>query len=53
MKAKDVLNKLRVTRQTLTKYVALGYIKVTKLPNGQYNYDEDSVYSFLNKKSNW
>lgn len=49
MKAKDVLNKLRVTRQTLTKYVALGYIKVTKLPNGQYNYDDDSVYSFLNK----
>ena len=49
MKAKEVLNKLRITRQTLTKYVSLGYLKVTKLPNGQYNYDEESVYNFLNK----
>lgn len=49
MKAKEVLNKLKVTRQTLTKYVAKGYIQVSKLPNGQYDYDDSSVYNFLNK----
>ena len=49
MKAKEVLNKLKVTRQTLTKYVAKGYIQVAKLPNGQYDYDDNSVYNFLNK----
>lgn len=26
-----------------------GKIKATKLPNGQYDYDETSVYAFLNK----
>ena len=49
MRSKDVLNILRMTRPTLTKYVKNGTIKVTKLPNGHYNYDEDSVYRFLNK----
>ena len=49
MKVKEVLNKLRITRQTLTKYVSLGYIKVVKLPNGQYDYDEKSVFDFYNK----
>ena len=49
MKAKEVLNKLKVTRQTLTKYVSKGYIQATRLPNGQYDYDESSVYNFLNK----
>lgn len=49
MKSRDVLNLLRITRQTLTKYVKDGVIKVTVLPNGRYDYDEKSVYSFLNK----
>ncbi|MCI8528539.1 MAG: IS607 family transposase [Lachnospiraceae bacterium] len=49
MKSRDVLNLLRITRQTLTKYVKHGVIKVTVLPNGRYDYDEKSVYSFLNK----
>jgi putative resolvase len=49
MKAKEVLNLLRITRQTLTKYVKEGIIKVTTLPNGHYDYHEESVYSFLNK----
>lgn len=49
MKSKDVLSLLRISRQTLTKYVKTGVIKVTLLPNGQYNYDEESVYRFLNK----
>lgn len=49
MKAKEVLNLLRITRQTLTKYVKEGTIKAEILPNGRYEYDEESVYLFLNK----
>lgn len=43
MKAKEVLKVLRVTRPTLTSYVKNGRLKTTKLPNGYYDYDEDSV----------
>lgn len=49
MKAKEVMNLLRVSRVTLSKYVKQGTIQVTPLPNGRYDYDEKSVYSFLNK----
>lgn len=49
MKAKEVLQILRVTRPTLTKYVKDGLIKVTVKGNGQYDYDSDSVYNLLNK----
>jgi predicted site-specific integrase-resolvase len=49
MKSFEVLRLLHITRPTLTKYVKSGIIKVTKLPNGQYDYDTDSVYNFLNK----
>ena len=49
LKANEVLSLLRITRPTLTKYVKLGVIKVIKLPNGRYDYDSDSVYTFLNK----
>ena len=49
MKAKEVLQLLKVTRQTLTKYVKEGRVKVTVKGNGQYEYDSDSVYKVLNK----
>lgn len=49
MKAKEVLQILRVTRPTLTKYVKEGLIKITVKANGQYDYDSDSVYKVLNK----
>ena len=49
MKAKEVLGLLRISRVTLSKYVKEGTIKVTILPNGRYDYNEKSVYSFLNK----
>jgi predicted site-specific integrase-resolvase len=49
MKAKEVLSLLRVSRVTLSKYVNEGTIQVTPLPNGRYNYNEKSVYRFLNK----
>lgn len=52
MKANEVLQILNITRVTLCKYVKLGYIKVTKMPNGLYNYDDDSVYSFVGLKKN-
>lgn len=49
MKAKEVLRILQITRPTLCKYVKEGYITGEKLPNGTYDYDEKSVYAFLNK----
>lgn len=49
MKAKEVLQILKITRQTLTKYVKDGRVKVTVKGNGQYDYDSDSVYKLLNK----
>ena len=49
MKANEVLNLLRITRPTLTKYVKEGIIKTEKLPNGRYEYYTESVYAFFNK----
>lgn len=49
MKACEVLNLLRVSRPTLTNYVKQGIIDVVKLPNGRYDYDEKTVYEFMNK----
>ena len=48
MKAKEVLQILQVTRQTLTKYVKEGRIKVIVKGNGQYDYNVDDVYKLLN-----
>jgi len=49
MKAKEVLRLLQITRPTLTKYVKTKILKVNLLPNKQYCYDENSVYTLLNK----
>lgn len=49
MKAGEAMSILRICRQTLSKYVKAGKIKVTRLPNGQYDYDDASVYGFINK----
>lgn len=49
MKCKEALRILGITRTTLSHYVKDGKIKVTKLPNGHYDYDDASVYAFLNK----
>jgi putative resolvase len=48
MKANEVLKILKICRQTLSNYVKSGKIKVSKLRNGYYDYDDESVYSFLN-----
>ncbi len=49
MKANEVLKVLRISRPTLTAYLKKGYINGIKKPNGFYEYDEKSVYAFLNK----
>lgn len=49
LKAKEVMSLLRISRPTLCKYAKSGIIKTTKLGNNHYDYDEKSVYAFLNK----
>ena len=49
MKSNKVLKLLNVTRPTLCKYVKTGLLKVKPLPNGYYDYDEESVYKLLDK----
>ncbi|BCS81808.1 hypothetical protein CaldiYA01_17680 [Caldicellulosiruptor diazotrophicus] len=39
MKAKEVLELLKISRPTLTKYVKEGKIRVTVMPNGFYDYN--------------
>ena len=48
MKAKEVLKILKITRPTLTHYVKSRKLKVIRLPNGMYDYDEDSVLKCAN-----
>ena len=50
MKASQVMEILNITRQTLTKYVHEGYIKVIVLPTGRYIYDDNSVYALVGLK---
>lgn len=49
MKAGEVLRLLQISRPTLTKYVKNGLIKVKRKENGQYEYDDSSVYEFIYK----
>ena len=49
MKTDKVLKLLKISRQTLCKYVKNNKIKVTKLVNGYYDYDDESVYKLLNQ----
>ena len=52
MKANKVLSLLQISRPTLTAYIKREWVTVTKQLNGQYNYNEDSVYKLLNKGIN-
>lgn len=52
MKAKEVLKLLRCSRPSLTKYLKQGKLKAKLLDNGYYDYEEKSVYDFLNKGIN-
>lgn len=49
MKCRDVLRLLKITRQTLCKYVKNQRIRVETLPNGQYDYNKDDVYRLINR----
>ncbi|ABY93552.1 site-specific integrase-resolvase-like protein [Thermoanaerobacter pseudethanolicus ATCC 33223] len=50
MKAKELLELLRISRSTLTKYVKEGKIRVTVMPNGFYDYNEEDVYKIFMKE---
>lgn len=49
MKAGDVLRVLHISRPTLYRYAEAGYIDRNKLPNGKYDYVDESVFAYLNK----
>lgn len=49
MKSKEVLRIIGVSRVTLNTYVKNKKIKVTKLDNGYYDYDDESVYKLIKK----
>jgi putative resolvase len=49
MKSSEVLKILRISRPTLHRYRLKGLIKATLLPNGYFDYDDESVYTFLHK----
>lgn len=51
MKANKVLKILQVTRPTLVSYVKSGKIKATRLTNGYWDYDDDSVYELVGLKN--
>jgi predicted site-specific integrase-resolvase len=51
MKSCKVLKLLNITRPTLCRYVKNGILKCNLLPNGFYDYDEESVYKLLNKNA--
>lgn len=51
MKAKEVLKILNISRQTLSKYVKEGNILVSKLSNGDYDYNKESVFKLLNNNT--
>ncbi len=47
MRSKDALKILNVSRVTLCSYVKSGKIKVSKLANGYYDYDDKSIFDFI------
>jgi len=49
MKAKEVLNLLRISRKTLHVYLATGKIRYTVMPNGYYDYNDEDVHKLLNR----
>ena len=49
MKAKEVLDILKITRPTLCKYVKQGLVKIDAVINGQYRYNAESVYKLIGR----
>ncbi|QNT43968.1 IS607 family transposase [Lactobacillus kefiranofaciens] len=51
MKAGKVMDLLQISRSTLKRYREKGILEAKKLPTGQYNFDDDSVFLLKNKHS--
>lgn len=51
MKAKEVMKLLNICRTTLFNYTKSGIIKTTIMPNGYFNYDEDSVFKLFKNEN--
>lgn len=49
LKAKEVMELLDISRQTLSNYVKQGLIKIDTVINGKYRYNKNSVFALLNK----
>lgn len=49
LKAKDVMEILDISRQTLSTYVKQGLIKVDAVINGKYRYNKASVFNLITK----
>jgi hypothetical protein len=47
LKAKDVMNLLGISRQTLSTYVKQGLVEIDSIINGKYRYNKDSVLALL------
>ena len=43
MKAKQIMKKYQITRNTLSNWVKRGWIKVEKMPSGRYIYIEKEI----------
>jgi len=51
MKAREVMEILRISRSTLRDLRKRRVLKADKLPNGHYDFDPESVYKYLLEKS--
>ena len=49
MKAKEVMELLHISRNTLYRLRKEGVLNCTQLANGHYQYKENSVYEYLTK----
>jgi len=51
MKAREVMEILRISRTTLRNLRKEGVLKAKRLPNGHYDFDPECVYKYLLEKS--
>jgi len=50
MTKRQALDIIGCHSSTLKRYVTRGWVRVTKLPNGRYNYFEDDVYKMVGRR---
>lgn len=49
MKSSEACKLLQITMSTLYKYKNNGLLKTIRFPNGYWDFDQESIYSFFNK----